>query len=142
MDMYNLATSGMAGPIPSQPTSSTSVLFCIKSPTPSVSSNGTAANTGIVWAIEKRNSANSGNAPNCGGTAMKAALRAFDATDVSRPELYDSTGLGQQHQLGGAVNFSTPIVFKGRVYIATTTTTNVGEVDVFGLCGQPSQCLQ
>jgi hypothetical protein len=37
-------------------------------------------------------------------------------------------------------NFSTPVVFKGRVYVGTKNKQGgITEVDVFGLCGQVGQ---
>ena len=131
IDMYDLLTSGSSGPIPSQPTLSSQTLFCIKSPTPSVSSNGTLLGTGIVWAVEHPN-----QDPNdCAGPFRKAVLHAFDATSMT--EIYSSS---PQYMLGGAVVFSTPTVFKGQVYIPTIAANNAGEIDAFGLCSQPNGC--
>jgi len=131
IDMYNLITSGTTGPIPSQPSVSSSTLFCIKSPTPSVSSNGTMENTGILWAIQHPNT----DANDCNGPSKRAVLKAFDATSMA--EIYSSDS---QYTLGLAAVFSTPTIYKGQVFIGTTSNTNIGELDVFGLCGQPSKC--
>lgn len=62
---YKLLTSGPSGPIPTT-YASTNILFCDYSPTPSVSSSGTAATTGIVWAIEHQNQDNP-SVPDCNG---------------------------------------------------------------------------
>jgi len=131
VDMYDLSTSGTSGPIPIQPTVSTQTLFCIKSPTPSVSSNGTLQGTGIVWAIEHPNL----DQNDCAGPSRKAVLHAFDATSMA--EIYSSSS---QYVLGGAVVFSTPTIFKGQVYIGTLAANNAGEIDAFGLCNQPGGC--
>jgi hypothetical protein len=104
-------------------------LFCIFSPTPSVSSFGTSAGSGILWAVESQNPNNSPGAPapNCAGTPKgPAALHAYDATSMN--QLYTSSGV-TAFTIGLQPAFSTPTVFQGRVYMGTGT-----EVDVFGLC--------
>lgn len=124
---YQLATSGASGPIPDPPTASTPTAFCQYSPTPSVSSNGTTAGTGIVWAIEHGNTRNP-QFNDCQGQTKQAALHAFNATNLAAPELYNSRGL-PAGTTGSVTTFSTPTIFKGRVYIGTQTGINV-----FGLC--------
>jgi len=84
--------------------------------TPSVSANGTAAATGIVWAIDSPNQVK-GGAP--------AILYAFDALKLT--ELYDTTQCGTQDNPGLAVKFTVPTVVNGKVYIGTQ-----GEMDVYG----------
>jgi hypothetical protein len=139
---YTLSTSGSSGPI-SSTYASTPILFCQYSPTPSVSSNLTASGTGIVWAIENPNTGNPIN-NNCAGTTyLPAALHAFNAASLSSPELYSSRGL--QTHIGYVKGFPTPTVFKGQVYMGTTTgpNNNLPGVDVFGLCSTVSTgCLQ
>ncbi len=122
---YHLLTSGTLGPVPDPPTASTVTGFCQYSPTPSVSSNGTTAGTGIVWAIEHGNS-NNPSRNNCAGNSQQAALHAFNATTMT--ELYDSRGL-PAGTTGSVTTFSTPTIFNGQVYIGTQTG-----VSVFGLC--------
>jgi len=133
---YQLLTSGPPGPIPSQ-YASTSIVFCPKSPTPSLSSNVnvTGSGTGIVWSIENGNSHNIPPTPTCDGTRLHAALHAFNATTLA--ELYTSRNV--QTTIGNTATFQTPTIFKGQVYMGT-----LGEVDVFGLCSTaPSgNCLQ
>lgn len=118
---YPLLTSGTSGPI-SSTYLSTNTLFCYPSPTPSVSSNGAASGTGIVWAIENQNSGNPFSCPLSG--IGNAALHAFNATTLA--ELYNSRAVTT---IGRWTSFSTPTVFKGQVYMGTQT-----EVDVFGIC--------
>jgi hypothetical protein len=92
--------------------------FCQWSPTTSVSSNGTQPGTGIVWAIE-----NGYQRPaTCQGNQLPAVLHAFNAADMAT--LYTSAGVN----IGDAEEFTTPTVFKGRVYIGTHS-----EIAVFGL---------
>jgi hypothetical protein len=129
---YSLATQGPSGPVPTTYLS-TPVLFCPRSPTPSVSSTGTQAGTGIVWAIEHQNSNNpGGSGPNCNGNVngqyAAAVLHAFDATNLASPTpLYTSRNV--QTTIGTFTKFVPPTIFNGQVYMATQT-----EVDVFGLC--------
>jgi hypothetical protein len=135
---YQLATKGSAGPIPFTYLS-TRTLFCDKTPTPSVSSNGTTAGTGIVWAIENQTPRDDTN-NNCDKMPppyLPAALHAFDATNLSAPELYSSRGLTTT--IGTPTTFSTPTIFRGQVYVGTTK-----EVAVFGLCNTNGQsgCMQ
>ena len=134
ISMYALTSSGLAsGPYPKTPD-----VFCAlpHAPTPAISSNGTAPNTGILWAIE---SSSPGNPGNCSQAAGPAVLHAYNATPASGTlsSLYTSSGLSQ-HLPGKAVNFPTPTIFNGRVYMGTKS-----EVDVFGLCSsQMNGCLQ
>ena len=130
LNAYQLLTSGSSGPISAAQVLSTDNLFCPRSPTPSVSSNGAGAGTGIVWAIERGNSHSGQN--KCDGNPLPAVLHAFDATTLA--SLYDSRHVTTQ--IGGFTTFSTPTIFQSRVYIGTQT-----EVDVFGLCSsQTSGC--
>jgi hypothetical protein len=66
----------------------------------------------------------------CDGDAKQAALHAFNAIRGSRvlTELYQSRGL-PPGTTGSVTNFSTPTIFKGRVYVGTQTG-----ISVFGLC--------
>ena len=135
---YQLATSGPSGPIPTTYLS-TPVLFCPRSPTPSVSSTTQAPGTGIVWAIEHQNTA---NPLRCNGTGGSAALHAFDATNLASPTpLYTSANV--QTPIGAFTKFVPPTIFNGQVYMATQT-----EVDVFGLCSTnvnntpPGTCMK
>jgi hypothetical protein len=139
---YTLQTGGSQGPIlnsaavPSQTPQGQLVLFCVYSPTSSVSSNGNASGA-ILWAIESTNSLNpnSGSAPSCDGTVGPAALHAFDASSMN--QLYTSNAPSRIHQPGNAT-YPTPTVFQGRVYMGTWT-----EVDVFAPCasGPGGACL-
>lgn len=134
---YSLQTGGSTGPIlnsaavPSQ-NSQGLVLFCLYSPTPSVSSNRSLGGA-ILWAIESANFANTGSLPQCNGTVYPAALHAFDA--ASMQQLYSSNG---NNHITGKATYPTPTIFNGRVYMGTWS-----EVDVFGLCssGPNGSCL-
>ena len=69
----------------SSPTSRTSETFSFPGVTPSISSNGSASGTGIVWIIAPPNAC-SGNGCNPNGPGT---LRAYDATNLGN-ELYNS----------------------------------------------------
>jgi hypothetical protein len=84
--------------------------------TPSVSSNGLLAGTGVVWAIAVPNQPQGG---------IPAILYAFDATTLA--ELYDSSQCGTQDTAGTGQKFAVPTVANGKVYIGTQ-----GELDVYG----------
>jgi len=73
-----------------------------------ISSNGTAANTGIVWQTVGDNA-----------TAGKpGSLHAFTATDLGT-ELWNSDMVPDRDQLGRFAKFVAPTVVNGRVYVPT-----------------------
>jgi hypothetical protein len=86
--------------------------------TPVISANGT--NNGIVWAVRE---------------GSPAVLYAYDATNLAN-ELYDSSQAGTRDRLGTGVKFFTPTVAGGKVFVATTSSTN-NTLTVFGLFNQP-----
>ncbi len=86
----------------------------------SVSSNGSAAGTGIVWAAIPFSDPDHATAT--------GALYAFDATNVAT-ELWDSTQNGARDSLGNFAKFCAPTVANGRVYVGTDS----GQVCVYGL---------
>jgi len=85
-----------------------------------VSSNGTTAGTGILWAAY----AKSGDAEH---TVSTGILRAFDANDVSK-ELWNSDQ-NTADAVGNYAKFSTPTIVDGHVYLATFSN----KVVVYGL---------
>ena len=74
---------------------------------PVVSSNGTIAGTGIVWAID----------PN-------AVLRAYDASNLST-ELYNSAQNTGRDGLDSYVKFTVPTVANGEVFVGTKATLTI-----------------
>jgi len=90
--------------------------------TPSISSDGAAPGTGVVWVISPA----SCDGPGCTPSGP-SALRAYDATDVSR-ELYNSEENPDRDQVGSYVKFSVPTVANGRVFVGTQDS-----LDIFGL---------
>ncbi|HEY3991790.1 MAG TPA: hypothetical protein VGM01_02815, partial [Ktedonobacteraceae bacterium] len=74
-----------------------------------ISSNG--ANDGILWTIDR-------------GNARGPALRAYDATDLSR-ELYTSNQNADRDALDGFVKFTCPTVADGLVFVPTSTNLTV-----------------
>ena len=86
-----------------------------------VSSNGTTAGTGIVWASVPI----AGDAWHATATG---ALYAFNAAMVSSPSLWNSNLVGADN-LGTYAKYSPPIVANGKVYVATFS----GKLQVYGL---------
>jgi hypothetical protein len=86
-----------------------------------VSSNGTTAGSGIVWGL----------VPLCGGNGAglcKGALYAWDATDISKPSLWNTTK-NTADALGNFAKYSPPTVANGKVYTASWS----GALRVYGL---------
>jgi regulation of enolase protein 1 (concanavalin A-like superfamily) len=80
----------------------------------SVSANGTAAGSGIVWGLHNQN-----------GTGV---LHAYDAENVSR-ELWNSEQNSARDSHGSFAKMSVPTVVNGKVYAATFSN----RLDVYGL---------
>jgi hypothetical protein len=88
-----------------------------------VSSLGSTAGTGIVWAATTQSSSLVSVVP---GT-----LRAFDAMDLSH-ELWNSGLNPDRDAMGNLAKFEGPVVANGRVYVPTFSN----QLDVYGLlCG-------
>jgi hypothetical protein len=87
-----------------------------------LSANGTDTTTGIVWATMPF-------AENANRAVVRGVLRAFDATDVSKAELWDSEQL-PANGLGFFAKFNPPVVANGKVFVAAfqqeTIETNTG----------------
>ena len=97
-----------------------STVFGFPGATPSISSNGTAAGTGILWAIDS-----SQYAGPVGKTPGPAVLYAFDATNISN-ELWASNQAPKNRDTAGiAVKYAVPTVVNGKVYIGTSNAVNV-----------------
>jgi len=96
-----------------------------------LSAHGTDAATGIVWATMPF-------AENANHAVVRGVLRAFDATDVSGGELWDSEQSGNDG-LGFFAKFNPPVVANGKVYVAAfqqesvNTNTQVHTKAVGGL---------
>ena len=89
----------------------------------SLSANGGAAGSGILWATMSR-SGDANHAPQPG------ILRAYDASNVTR-ELWNSQQNSTRDTLGNFSKFSPPTVANGKVYVATLSSRLV----VYGLIG-------
>jgi hypothetical protein len=90
-----------------------------------VSSNGTMAGTGILWAALVPDPTK-----DAWHSIVPGTLYAFNAEDVSKPALWTSD-LNTSDNLGLFAKFCPPTVANGRVYIGTATTTNA--LHVYGL---------
>lgn len=75
-----------------------------------LSANATNAATGIIWATMPFNG-------NANMAVVQGALRAFDASDVSKGELWDSEASGKDN-LGFFAKFNPPVVANGKVFVA------------------------
>jgi hypothetical protein len=87
----------------------------------SVSSNGSADGTGIVWASY----AASGDAEH---TVSPGVLRAFDANDVTK-ELWNNRQNSARDDAGYYAKFASPTIANGHVYLPTFSN----QVVVYGL---------
>jgi hypothetical protein len=82
---------------------------------PVVSSNGTAAGTGIVWKID-----------------YGSVLHAYDASNLA-DELYNSGQDASRDGLNGYVKFSSPVVTNGQVFVGLSSS-----LAIFGLLSSSS----
>jgi hypothetical protein len=78
-----------------------------------LSADGTKDGTGILWV----------NMPfddNANRQVVRGILRAFDASDVSKGEIWDSESTGRDNdRLGQFAKYCPPVVANGKVYVAT-----------------------
>jgi hypothetical protein len=87
----------------------------------SISANGSEEGSGILWVAMPY-------AANANHTVVRGVLRALDASDLSKPELWNSEGTGDDtDQLGLFAKFSPPTVANGKVYVATFEEETVGK---------------
>jgi hypothetical protein len=78
-----------------------------------LSAFGAGDGTGILWV-------NMPYAENANHMVVRGVLRAFDASDVSKGELWDSESTGNDNdRLGQFAKFCPPTVANGKVYVAT-----------------------
>jgi hypothetical protein len=84
-----------------------------------LSASGTDAATGIVWATMPFN----GNANH---EVVRGALRAFDASDVSKGQLWGSEDTGNPNDgVGFFAKFNPPVVANGKVFITAFQQENI-----------------
>jgi hypothetical protein len=95
----------------------------------SISSNGSTAGTGIVWAAAPL----SGNA---NVSTVPGQLLAFDASDLTH-ELWDSQQNSARDGVGNFAKFNPPTVANGKVYLPTFSQQLV----VYGLLNPPDFSL-
>jgi hypothetical protein len=91
----------------------------------SLSANGTAAGSGIVWATTPYNA-------DAQPTTVAGICRAFDASDLS-VELWNSKQNAARDDCGNFAKFTPPTVANGKVYVATFSN----QLLVYGLLGTP-----
>jgi hypothetical protein len=93
----------------------------------SISANGNAAGSGIVWAL----------CPHSGDASISTAgatLRAFDASDLSK-ELWNSRQDLARDDVGRWAKFNAPTIANGKVYVPTFS----GYLAVYGLLAPAHQ---
>jgi hypothetical protein len=79
----------------------------------SVSANQGTDGTGILWVAMPF-------AANANPMVVRGVLRAFNASDVSKGEIWDSENTGNDaDRLGQFAKFCPPVVANGKVYVAT-----------------------
>jgi hypothetical protein len=78
-----------------------------------VTSNGDDEASGIVWVAMPY-------ADNANRKVARGVLRALDASDISKPELWDSENTGDPNdRLGQFAKFCPPTAVNGKVYLVT-----------------------
>ena len=110
LDSPTKAFSWSNGKLSTTPTSMTSAAFGFTGGDAVVSSNGTAAGTGILWTIDS-----------------SPTLRAYDASNLAN-ELYDSNQNASRDGLAGYVKYSTVAVANGEAFVGTAAN-----LAIFGL---------
>ncbi len=85
--------------------------FAYPGSTPSVSSDGSNAGTGILWVIDRAD-----------------ALRAYDAANIGHPLYVSSPNGADALGKGAALKFTTPTIADGQVFVGTAS-----ELVVYGL---------
>ena len=86
----------------------------------SISANGSKGGSGILWVTMPY-------ASNANHAVVRGVLRAMDASDISKPELWDSEGTGNENdRLGQFAKFCPPTVANGKVYVATFQQETIG----------------
>ena len=79
-----------------------------------LSANGTTDGTGVMWVAMPF-------AANANHMVVRGILRAYDASDVSKGEIWDSESTGNDNdRLGQFAKFCPPTVANGKVYVATS----------------------
>ena len=91
-----------------------------------VTSNGSSAGTGILWAYTATDDPY--------GSAVPGTLRAYDANNIAT-EIYNSDQNANRDSAGSFVKFLSPVVANGRAYLGNQS----GTLDVYGLLCQTDQ---
>jgi hypothetical protein len=86
----------------------------------SISANGSKDGSGILWVAMPY-------ASNANHAVVRGVLRALDASDMSKTELWDSEDTGNnKDRLGQFAKFCPPTVANGKVYVATFQEETIG----------------
>ncbi len=86
----------------------------------SISANGSTDGSGILWVAMPY-------ASNASHAVVRGVLRALDASDISKSELWNSESTGSDSdRLGQFAKFCPPTVANGKVYVATFQQETIG----------------
>ncbi len=95
----------------------------------SLSANGSAPGTAILWATSVSASTAPGN--DAWHNLVPGTLRAFDATNLTTP-IWTSPATGTD-ALSNLAKFTAPVVANGKVYVVSQGAPDGGKLSVFGL---------
>jgi hypothetical protein len=107
----------------------------------SLSSNGAAAGTGVLWATftSTRIDTTSGHMGDAWHYVVPGALYAFNAENVATP-IWTSAANATRDALGNLAKFTMPVVANGKVFVASqmappsdVASTAGGKIQVYGL---------
>jgi outer membrane protein assembly factor BamB len=107
------------GRLSTTPVAVSSSIYSYPGATISLSANGTT--NGILWAIQRNETAVSEP------TTNPATLRAYSAANLA-VELYNSAQAGARDAFGPAAKMTVPVIANGRVYLLSN-----GQLTAFGL---------
>jgi hypothetical protein len=98
----------------------------------SLSSNGTTAGTGIVWATFTSGKIDPTNGGDAWHNLVPGAFYAFDASNLTTP-IWTSLANKARDDLGILAKHNAPVVANGKVYIGTNGKPDGGKLQVYGL---------
>jgi hypothetical protein len=99
----------------------------------SLSSNGTVAGTGIVWAsLTSAAIDTTGTAGDAWHNLVPGAMFAFDASNLTTP-IWTSLQNKARDDIGIFAKYNIPVVANGKVYLGTSGKPDGGKLQVYGL---------
>jgi hypothetical protein len=98
----------------------------------SLSSNGTTAGTGVLWATFTSATIDPNNGGDAWHNLVPGAMYAFDASNLTTP-IWMSTTNKARDDLGILAKYNAPMVANGKVYLGTNAKPDGGKLLVYGL---------